>query len=588
MVDALPGAEAGKERTTEVIHSDRSLILRVRTDYLQYEREQELAELQEKQQQERIRRHRRRVRWGVLLAVLVLVAGAGIALAILISEALKSNEVAVEEFHMPVELAARGIDGAVVARGVFDELVRLQHATRGMAARRGVRSAWANGVQLAKPPAQLSVDALMLALRAHYGQDLRIGGDVMPAGGGEVLLRVRAEGLASHDFQGPATQLASLYKRAAEFVFSQSQPGLWASELAAEGRYAEALQYARTAFPAAAATEKPYLLNAWGVALEPTGGSAREALALYRQALKLKPDYWNAWTNVQSGCINLGDEEGAWQAGTQMLKIAGGRPGRAPEQDYQSWDLLTWNLQALLDSRIADVEAYGGVGSMISAAGTSLADIHARLHDLEAAENALQTSKEHSNDPAVAAMTHFVRARLATEAGDTARAVSEMAAFAATPGNPAIAADVASNGCWIAPAEEAAGHPDKADAILASAGTFVDCYRFRADILDGRGDWRGAQKAYAAAVRLAPGLPAAYYSWGLALARRGDLEGSVEKLKQANARGPHWADPLKAWGDVLSKKGQLKEASAKYREALKYAPSWAELNKAASDSQRIN
>jgi tetratricopeptide (TPR) repeat protein len=322
------------------------------------------------------------------------------------------------------------------------------------------------------------------------------------------------------------------------------------------------------------------LLNAWGVALEPTGGSPREALALYRQALKLKPDYWNAWTNVQSASINLGDEEGAWQAAVQMQKIAGGRPGRAPEQDYQSFDLLTWNLQALLNGRIADAEAYGGTGSMIGSAGTSLADIHARLHDLEAAEHALQTSKEPSNDPAVAAMTHFVRARLATEAGDTARAVGEMAALGAAYANPELAAEVAGYSCWIAAAEEAAGHRDTADAILASAGTFVDCYRFRADTLDGRGDWTGAQKAYLAAVRLAPDLPAAYYSWGLALARHGDLAGAAEKLKQAHNRGPHWADPLKAWGDVLIRQGQFKHGMAKYTEALAYAPHWAELKKA--------
>jgi hypothetical protein len=40
--------------------------------------------------------------------------------------------------------------------------------------------------------------------------------------------------------------------------------------------------------------------------------------------------------------------------------------------------------------------------------------------------------------------------------------------------------------------EEAAGHPEKADAVLKTGGTFVDCSRFQGDILDGRGDWKGA------------------------------------------------------------------------------------------------
>ena len=108
----------------------------------------------------------------------------------------------------------------------------------------------------------------------------------------------------------------------------------------------------------------------------------------------------------------------------------------------------------------------------------------------------------------------------------------------------------------------------------------MDCYRFRADIFDGRGDWPGAQKAYAEAVALAPDLPAAYYSWGLALARHGDLAAAVVKLQNANQRGPRWADPLKAWGDVLVRQGHPKQARAKYDEALRLAPNWGALRAA--------
>jgi tetratricopeptide (TPR) repeat protein len=116
--------------------------------------------------------------------------------------------------------------------------------------------------------------------------------------------------------------------------------------------------------------------------------------------------------------------------------------------------------------------------------------------------------------------------------------------------------------------------------VLETGGTFVDCYRFRGDILDGRGDWGGAEKAYAKAVALAPDLPAAYYSWGLGLARHGDLAGAEAKFKEANRHGPHWADPLKNWGDVLVKQGRGEDALAKYNEALEYAPHWAALKEA--------
>jgi tetratricopeptide (TPR) repeat protein len=583
MAEAAPGAVTGQEKKNGEVHSDKSLILRIQTDYLKYEREMDLARLQEQQEEEQSRRARRRLRFAVAGGVLAVLALLGIGLMVMIGNAMSSSQVLVNSFHAPPDLTPSGIDGGVIARGVVSELARLQRATRGMAARRGLNSPWTDGVELAPTSDHFSLESLSTMLRSRYGHDLHIGGELLAIGAGEMALTVRADGIAERKFTGPLDGLPALSRSAAEYVFSESEPGLWASHLTAEGRYAEAIEFARAAYGSVGAADKPYLLNSWGIALEPTGGSPREALALYREALKLKPDYWNAWTNVQSASVNLGDEQGAWKAGTEMLKIAGGRPGRAPEPDYQIFDLLTWNLQALLNGHIADAEATGGVGSLFSASGTSIADIQARLHDLGAAELALQTSHGDPNDPTISAMVHFVRARLATEAGDSARALTEMEAFGE---GSTTATDVAGYSCWIAPAEEAAGHPDKADAILNSAGTFVDCYRFRADILDGRGDWKGAQKAYAAAVRLAPDLPAAYYSWGLALARHDDLAGAIEKFRQANERGPHWADPLKAWGDVLLKQEQGNEALNKYNEALKYAPNWAELKAATGGAQR--
>jgi tetratricopeptide (TPR) repeat protein len=202
------------------------------------------------------------------------------------------------------------------------------------------------------------------------------------------------------------------------------------------------------------------------------------------------------------------------------------------------------------------------------------------LHDSEAADLALKTATEDPDDVPGNALTHHVRGRMAMESGDFATAAVEMDAYGVAFADPAVSTQNPGYQCWIAPAEEAAGHPDRADALLKSAGTFVECYRFRADILDGRGNWPGAQKAYADAVAIAPDLPAAYYSWGVALAKHGDLVGAESKLNDANKRGPHWADPLKAWGDVLLKQGKTNKALAKYDEALKYAPNWKQLKDA--------
>jgi len=153
---------------------------------------------------------------------------------------------------------------------------------------------------------------------------------------------------------------------------------------------------------------------------------------------------------------------------------------------------------------------------------------------------------------------------------------------AAAYANPTVSTAVPQYICFAAPTYEKTGQPAKTEAALNAVGTLtlVDCYRFRGDVLDERGDWVGAQAWYAKAVKLGPSVPSGYYSWGVALAKHVDLDGAAAKLQEANHKGPHWADPLKAWGDVLVKQGKTTEALAKYDEALRYAPHWAALNEA--------
>jgi len=197
----------------------------------------------------------------------------------------------------------------------------------------------------------------------------------------------------------------------------------------------------------------------------------------------------------------------------------------------------------------------------------------------------LQTTVINETNPADFAAAVFDRALLAEERGDVQTAVREWDLYASAFTNPAVSSPAPYNLCYAAVTYEKTGQHAKADAALDSAGNakFVDCLRFRGDVLDLRGDWAAAQIWYAKAVALGPSLPAGYYSWGVALARHGDFPGAAAKLKQANQAGPHWADPLKTWGDVLMRQSDRKQAIQKYDEALKYAPAWVQL-KAAHDA----
>jgi tetratricopeptide (TPR) repeat protein len=506
----------------------------------------------------------------------------GLAVAIGIGAALRSaahsSSVVVDAFSAPPDMAAKGLGGEVLASKLLDDLTILQSQTRSASSKRGLKDAWSGDIKVEVPQTGVSIGEVMRALRGWLGHETHVGGDLEETSSG-VSLTVRGDGILPKSFTGTADDLPKLMTQAAEYAYGQSEPSLFAAYLQNVGRDADSLAFIQKVYAGARPSERPYLLNAWGNGLGDVGRQ-NESLPKYQEALRLKPDYWVAYNNVINALQDYGDEEGAWRVGEAMKAKAGGRPGRAPELYYQNIDQMVWNLQALRASNIADMEAHGGVGSGTSQLGPILADNAARLHDAQGAELSLQTSQGANKDVNTIAMTHFVHGYLALENGDFSRAASEMEAFGVSFANPVISTNYPGFNCWIAPAEEMAGHPDKADAALKAGGHFVDCWRFRGDILDHRGDWAGAQKAYAAAVGLAPDLPAAWYSWGLALARHGQLAAAQAKFAAANQRGPHWADPLKAWGDALAAQGRWKEAESKYDQALAYAPAWSALRAA--------
>jgi tetratricopeptide (TPR) repeat protein len=548
----------------------QSHLVEVQTEHLHEQRAVTLQLLQ-------LKRFGELLRVGLQVFFILVATGISIGILVMLRDAFTSHRVEIEPFHTPPSLSASGIDGTVVAVGLLDAISRLQSATRSTAEKRDLTTAWTNDIKLAVPESGLTLGEVSRLLRARFGHDLHLDGDLISTGD-SLTLTVRGDGVAPKSFEGPAGSLAKLTTEAAEYVYAQAEPALWAYYLLDAGRNKEAIAFCRAAYVKANGGDRPYLLNVWANAVSVTGGDVRESLRLYRQALRLKPDFWIGYNNVMNAQWSLGDEEGAWRTGEELRKAAGGRPGAAPDTEYQNWDDITWNLQQWRDTIIQDLNTGGGTNT--TAEGPAIAGIDVRMHDFAAAELALGTTNSDDSDPTIAAISHFVRGQLAAAAGNAELAATEMEAFGSGYADPIVRFNYPGYDCWIAPAEEAAGHPDKADAVLKTAGTYVNCYRFRADILDSRGDWAGAQKAYAEAVALAPDLPAAYYSWGVALLKHGDQTGAEVKLKDANTRGPHWADPLKVWADLLAKQGKTNDALAKYDEALKYAPDWKQLKEA--------
>jgi tetratricopeptide (TPR) repeat protein len=239
---------------------------------------------------------------------------------------------------------------------------------------------------------------------------------------------------------------------------------------------------------------------------------------------------------------------------------------------------LTHDLPALLASYRADAERNGGVGTMSTNVGVNTAVVQVFMHEPAEAALTLQTIKPDATDKRTAAIVSLAKGYLAVEQGNPGLALLHMEAFWGLA-TPAVTSEWIGSFCPVALVEEAAGRPEKADEVFRTAVKSLDCLRFRGDVLNARGRWDEAQKAYEEAVAYAPDLPAGYYSWGVALLRHNDFAPALDKLKAAHKRGPHWADPLKAMGDAFAVQGRKKEAISAYDQALKLAPAWVELRR---------
>lgn len=528
-----------------------------------------------------------RLRTGLQVFIALFATLIGVGVVILIYSALHSHSLVVDSFEIAPNLAGQVPNGTIVAAGLLDVLTRIQAANRSSVEHRGLSNAWTNEIAINVPETGISIGQIERTLKTRFGHDQHITGDLVQSERGGIALTVRGNGILPKTFTDETRNLGKLVTEAGEYVYGQSQPGLWTAYLSNNDRGDDAIRFAQTAYTTVAPSERPYVLNYWANAIAGKGGDGamREALRLYQEAIRLKPDFWVGYDNVMYALANLGDEEGVVRVGEKMMKTAGGRPGRAPANTYSNYDVTVWDLSAARAEGIADMDFNGGSGTSAAFAGAEnlyIAQLDVQLHDAEAAALRLKTTRvEERNVPDVASAA-IGRALLAEEEGNFAMAAREWDTYAAAYANPTVSTTNPQLMCFAAPSYEKTGQVSKADAALNAVGalTFVDCYRFRGDVLEMRGDWAGAQRWYAMAVKLGPSIPSGYYSWGAALARRGDLGGAAAKLREANRTGSHWADPLKVWGDVLAAGGHTKEALAKYDAALKYAPNWRQLKEA--------
>ena len=234
----------------------------------------------------------------------------GVGLAIVIYDAVQSRSVVIDPFDIAPNVATEVPSGKIVAAGLLDVLTQIQAANRSSAEHRALSNAWTNDIAIDVPETGISIGQLERMLKTRFGHDQHIDGDLVKTKTGGLALTVRGTGILAKTFTDEAGNLDKLLTQAGEYVYSQSQPGLWAAYLSNNDRNDEAIRFAQGAYTTVDPSERPYVLNYWANAITAKGGAGvmREALPLYREAVRLKPDFWIGYSNIMYA-RGPGDEE---------------------------------------------------------------------------------------------------------------------------------------------------------------------------------------------------------------------------------------------------------------------------------------
>jgi tetratricopeptide (TPR) repeat protein len=529
-------------------------------------------------------------RLGVLLRFATAFVGIAVAASItfLVWDAWHSNNLLIEPFTVPPDLAARGLTGQVVASRLLDRLVAMQAQTSSQRAPRTFVNSWdERGIKLEIPESGVSFSELDQFMRDKLGRDVHVTGDVVRTGTG-LLLTARAGVSGSDSVSGDETDLDALVQRLSESVYRLTQPYRFGVYLETHDRLAEAIPILEYLGRSGPDEDRPWAFTALGNTVGDQKG-VTAALAVQRRALALKPDFASAALNIAR---MENDQSLPEQTARDDERIAGTLT--TGKQETIRADVI----QALREERHAEsIQQFGAFRDAANeyahaiqhnipgrfGLSAELARAATGAHDLAAARLALAEPMEDSGLALGLAAVYKIWARMMIdqEAEDWTAILTEAGAVKPLllryPGLPTFISTTVAP--VLAHAEAELG--DFASAERRIASTPPDCYRCliaRACIAELRKQYDRADYWFARAVNDAPSIPIAYSDWGGALLKRGQSDGAIEKFKTANQKGPRFADPLEGWGEALMAKNQSHLALAKFAEAEKYAPNWGRLH----------
>jgi tetratricopeptide (TPR) repeat protein len=546
------------------------------------------------------KRYSDRVRNTFATLVALLVLGLVLAAVRMTVEALRDHSLVVESFTVPADLVAQGLSGEAVADSLVSRLADIRETANlhSLNFSEEVRASQARVVRVEIPQTGISLDELEHFVHRWLGHEVFASGVVRAEPGDALAITLHIAGALAIDVKGPRADLDHLLQETAERAFESFDRLNYVIYLFATHRPADAYKAAERVVQNLDLrhTSRKEAANAYAL-LGASDPDDRRGLARALVGIDLDPSVMTGWVEAAGLSAALGHDQAAYDFYQRVLHTR--IEDQLPQQRGAYPHVMAVANFYLAQTRgdFAAFEGdYGNLSRSVSDLYARRARLDALLHDeTRAAQDFAQLRSAGGTDEALDLTRWYVSSAKADWASALAAAQALIAAESAQKAqvpDPAFAAPIELRLQTIeqprlAEAELMLGNV--AAAALAVEQSPLDCYacvQLRARIAAAHGDWTSANRWFAAAVRQAPGLPAAYWRWGESLLAAGEFAGAAHELSLAHERGPHFADALKCWGDALVKQGEVREALKKYDEALKYAPNWATLKNARAAAAR--
>lgn len=525
------------------------------------------------------------------LQIMMVAVGALIVIAIASAmwSASHDDGLVIESFSVPPDMAARGLDGQVVASQLLDKLTHMQNQTSSMRPARSFANDWGGDIKVQIPETGISAGEAYRFLVQWLGHQTHINGEVFRNSDG-ISVTARVGGGDGATFSGAEKDLDALEQKAAERIYVQTQPYRYAVYEVEKRNFGEARHLFGVLAESDSNIERAWAHVGLGSLEEDSpSGDERLALAEYRKAMRDDPDLTLAANDIAIAAQALGLDELRIAEGAHIVSL--NEQGKFLNASCAAINTFLYDGDAAFfhgDYREAEVqfaqgEVQPGCPSNAEVAHTLRAISLALHHDGDAAlaaatppnyvgslSQANGSAFYQTQESAIARLfAHFAKQDwVAVRTIESAPGDASTAARRLTAVQPLLA---------LARAEQ--GDTAAADALIAA--TPLDCYfcvRARGRIAAIEKNWKASARWFDSATKLAPSLPSAWSEWGETLLRKGDLDGAIAKFTIANQKGPHFADPLEFWGEALVAENRSDLALAKFAEANQYAPHWGRLH----------